>query len=137
MFKRGRVCSDYEKALKWLIPFYQTAQKLLNGRWQPEAVARCELEWWITHRHAFGPGNTAKLEKELAELAGMLYHIAAENLTEYAEHRALAMLISDDINERKRKGEIFSPDWAAIEAALYKSFSSLSAQIQEKISVKI
>lgn len=136
VFKRGRKRADYEKALRWLVPFYRKAQQVHNGQWQPEEVARLELEWWIIHRHEFGLGNTSRLETSLAQLAGQLYHIPAKNLQKYGEHRAQAMLISDEINQRKSRGEVFEPNWKSIESALYQAFSSLSQQIQTKMAEK-
>lgn len=136
VFKRGKKRADYVKALRWLVPFYKKAQQVHNGQWQAEEVARLELEWWIIHRHEFGPGNTAKLESGLAQLASQLYHIPVRNLQNYGEYRAQAMLISDGINQRKNNGEVFEPNWKGIETALYQSFSSLSQQIQAKMAEK-
>jgi hypothetical protein len=132
VFKRGKERADYRKALRWLVPFYRAVGERRNGNWSSETVADLELEWWIIHRHAFGPGNTAKLETALAEYCALLYNLPVEEVAEYAFHRAVAMLISDEGLHRKRRGEPGASDWEAIRAELLKSYSSL----HEKLKVR-
>jgi hypothetical protein len=132
VFKRGKTRADYRKALRWLIPFYRDACERLNGKWSPQKVAELELEWWIIHRHDFGHGNTDKLETALAELCGTLYNLPVAQLTEYAHHRAAAMLISDEGLRRKERGEPGGADWAGIRAELLACFSSLHGKLEAK-----
>ncbi len=129
VFKRGKVREDYLKALRWLIPFYRHLHARLEALWQPEAVAESELEWWIIHRHDFGPGNTTKLEKALAELCSAVYHLPTDQTAEFAYHRSQAMLISDAGLRAREKDKSFEPDWKAIYQELNTSYTSLRQQL--------
>ncbi|HET6813810.1 MAG TPA: hypothetical protein VFJ69_07355, partial [Actinomycetota bacterium] len=53
----------------------------------PDEVARLELEWWIVHREVddHPPGD---LEAALAALAAELYQVPAERLRAHASRRA-------------------------------------------------
>ncbi len=136
VFKRGRGREDYRKALGWLVPFYRSAYRHLDARWNPELVADLELEWWIIHRHDFGPGQTAKLEHSLADLCAALYYIPIEELADYARHRAQAMILSDTLVQAREKGLAVEPDWLAIHTKLELSYTALSnclKQVRSKV----
>ena len=128
-FKVGRSRLDYEKALRWLVPFYQETHRLVKARWNPQEVAESELEWWIIHRHDFQPGQTASLEKALAKLCGLVYHLPESELSNYAHYRAEAMLLTDEGVRARENGENFKPQWSAIRAYLEKSYRDLSERL--------
>lgn len=128
-FKRGRTHPEYEQALRWLVPFYHATHRRLKARWSPQAVAESELEWWIIHRHDFEPGQTANLEKALSKLCAQLYQLPEAGLTEYAHWRAEAMLLTDLGIRARERGEPVTPDWAAVEACLEKSYRALSDRL--------
>lgn len=130
-FKRGRSRPEYERALRWLVPFYRITHERLNARWNPQEVAESELEWWIIHRHDFEPGQTANLEKALAKLCAMVYHLPEAELADFAYYRAEAMLLTDQGVRAREKGETVTPEWLAIRELLEKSYRSLSDRLRE------
>ncbi len=132
VFKRGRERADYNKALPWLRAFYRSLHNRVNGQWDPVAVAALELEWWIIHRHDFGPGQTSKLEKSLCLLCATLYHVPENELDKYAEHRAIAMLLTDAGNQARVPGEPGGPDWPQIQTHLEKSYAALSDCLKQQ-----
>jgi hypothetical protein len=131
VFKRGKVRQDYLLALPWLVAFYRATQRRLNGQWDPQKVAELELEWWIIHRHDFGPGNMEKLEQAVAELNAALYHLPVAELNDYASHRAQAMLYSDAAVQAREKGLNVPYDAPRIYAELEISYNALSACLKE------
>lgn len=128
-FKVGRSRIDYEKALRWLVPFYQETHRMVKARWNPQEVAESELEWWIIHRHDFQPGQTANLEKALAKLCGLVYHLPESELSGYARYRAEAMLLTDEGVRARERGEKVTPQWSAIREYLEKSYRDLSERL--------
>ena len=131
VFKRGKQREDYRKALHWLRAFYGSVQKRLSGKWNPHEVAELELEWWIVHRHDFGPNQTAALEKALSELCSMVYHVPEAELEDYAHHRAVAMLISDANNQARAKGLPEAPNWTGVQEELELSYAALNQRLNE------
>jgi heptosyltransferase-2 len=136
VFKRGRQRLEYERALRWLVPFYRTTRRHLNARWDALEVAQSELEWWIIHRHDFEPGQTVNLEKALTKLCGLLYYLPEADLTEYARYRAEAMLLSDQGVRARESGEPVTPDWAGIQGYLAQSYQALSDRLHATQPVK-
>lgn len=130
-FKIGRTRPDYEKALRWLVPFYKTTHRRVKARWNPVEVAESELEWWIIHRHDFQPGQTATLEKALAKLCSLVYHLPEADLAEYAHYRAEAMLLTDEGVRARERGEPVTPQWNIIRDYLEKSYRSLSGLLNQ------
>jgi lipopolysaccharide heptosyltransferase II len=130
-FKMGRTRPEYEKALRWLVPFYRTTHHRVKARWNPLEVAESELEWWIIHRHDIQPGQTANLEKALAKLCGLVYHLPEADLAEYAHYRAEAMLLTDEGVRARERGEAVTPRWRVIREYLEKSYQALSDRLEQ------
>ncbi len=130
-FKLGQSRPEYEKALRWLVPFYQTAHRRVKARWNPQEVAESELEWWIIHRHDFQPGQTANLEKALAKLCSLVYHLPEADLVGYARYRAEAMLFTDEDVRARERGETVTPHWNVIRDNLEKSYQALSDRLNQ------
>ena len=125
VFKRGRRREDYQQALRWLVPFYRSAHRRLAAQWSPQTVAVLELEWWIIHRHDFGPEQTDRLELALAQLCAAVYHLPTPDLTEYARHRVEAILLTDEGVRARERGLPVEPNWLTIRQALENSYAAL------------
>jgi hypothetical protein len=126
VFKQGKERSDYEKALPDLIKFYGEIRQLSDISFDPDQVARLELEWWIIHRQRaqHPPGDLAKA---LAELQAELYRVPVDRLMEHGRLRAEAMTIRDT---RADKGGVTEEDWARINELLKESWRSLAEAVR-------
>src|SRR4051812_41905080 len=111
VFKDGHSRADYERALPDLLSFYNSIRSVSDTDFDPERVARLELEWWIVHRErrAHPPGA---LERALADLEAELYRVPAERLMEHARLRAEAMEIRDT---KAEQGGVTEEDWRRID----------------------
>jgi hypothetical protein len=126
VFKAGKQRADYEKALPYLVNFYNAVRDVSDIPFDVNRVARLELEWWIIHRqraqHAEGD-----LARSLAELQAEIYHVPVEKLMEHGRLRAEAMTIRDTKSEA---GGVSEEDWKKIDELLRGSWRSLSAVIK-------
>jgi hypothetical protein len=91
VFKDGRSREDYEKALPDLERFYGQIHDISATDFDVDQAARLELEWWIVHRNRreYAPGDLARA---LAIGAAIVYGVPADDLTEYGNLRADAMI---------------------------------------------
>lgn len=121
VFKGGHDRADYEKALPYLIKFYQAIRANSDTAFDVERAARLELEWWIVHRQRaqHAPGD---LDRALVAVPAELYHLPAADLMEHARLRQEAMTIRD---ERAEAGGVSEADWARIDQLLHASWQSL------------
>lgn len=121
VFKEGKKRADYEKALPYLIKFYEEVRKGSDIPFDVEKAAKLELEWWIVHRQRarHAPGD---LERALAALPAEIYQMPVEKMMEHARLRAEAMTIRD---ARAEAGGVSEADWQRIEELLRASWQSL------------
>jgi hypothetical protein len=112
----AEVKDGYEVVLPDLEAAYTTARDWLHAGFDPKAVARAELAWWVARRI---PGqNTAEQVGQLiAEEYALLYETSTERVRSAALLRASAAKLRDD--EAKR------PDWSRIGQLLNDSYSEL------------
>lgn len=127
VFKDGRSREDYEKALPYLVKFYQNIRDVSDVPFDADRAARLELEWWIIHRERrnHAPGD---LDRALADLPAELYGVPAERLMEHARLRAEAMTIRDT---KADEGGVTETDWAKIDELLHQSWQSLYKRVNE------
>lgn len=116
VFQRGRERLDYELALPDLVSYYRLIRRSSSTDFEPEPVARLELEWWILHRQ-----RDPRLETALADLQAAIYHEPASVFMKHAHARAEAMVLRDEKTER-----LTSSDWNHIEQLLEVSWNSLN-----------
>lgn len=128
VFKDGHNRAEYERALPYLVSFYNAIHKVSDIPFDVSRAARLELEWWIIHRerNQHAPGE---LDRALAELPAEIYGIPAERLMEHARLRAEAMTIRD--TEADAEG-VTEEDWANIDELLHASWRSLSEAVNSR-----
>jgi hypothetical protein len=121
VFKDGRMREDYEKALPDVEKFIGEIRDVSTTDFDVKEAARLELEWWIVHRQRkqYKEGDLARA---LADAAGALYRMQAENFLEYGNLRAEAMKIRD---EKAESGGVTEADWQRIDDLLHQSWRSL------------
>jgi len=121
VFKDGRKREDYEKALPYLIKFFQSIRDGSDTPFDVQKVAKLELEWWIVHRQRarYKPGD---LDRALAELPAEIYQMPVEKMMEHARLRAEAMTIRD---KQAEANGVTEEDWKKIEELLRASWQSL------------
>lgn len=95
---------------------YTTAKEWLHADFDPRAVARAELAWWVARRI---PGRNSPEEAGdlIADEWALLYETARERVVASAELRAEAAALRD------RKAE--NPDWDTIGRLLRESYGQL------------
>ena len=121
VFKRGRVRSDYEKALPPLRRYYAAIRNSSDTPFDAGRAAELEMEWWIVHRQreSHAPED---LEKALADVQAAVYAVPAERFAEHARLRAEAMRLRDT---REAEGAVSEADWQRIDALLRQSWDAL------------
>lgn len=121
VFKDGASRAEYERALPYLVSFYDAIRRVSDIPFDVDRAARLELEWWIIHRErkSHQPGD---LDRALAELPAEIYGVPAERLMEHARLRAEAMTIRDT---KAGAGGVTERDWARIDELLHASWRSL------------
>src|SRR5262245_19185743 len=121
VFKEGKKREDYEKALPYLIKYYQTIRDGGDIDFDVERAAKLELEWWIVHRQRarHEPGD---LDRALAELPAEIYRMPVDRFMEHARLRAEAMTLRD---QKAEAGGVTEEDWKKIEELLRASWQSL------------
>ena len=127
VFKDGHNRDEYERALPYLINFYQRIRAVGDIPFDVERAARLELEWWIIHRERdrHAPGDLAR---SLAELPAEIYQMPVERFNEHGRLRAEAMTIRDD---KAAAGGVTEADWARIDELLHQSWRSLYEAVNQ------
>jgi hypothetical protein len=127
VFKDGHNREEYEKALPYLVNFYNSVRKVSDVPFDVDRTARLELEWWIIHRErkSHAPGD---LDRALADLPAEIYGVPAGRLMEHARLRAEAMTIRDT---KAEQGGVTDADWARIDELLHASWQSLYKAVND------
>src|ERR1051325_7410420 len=127
VFKDGHNRDEYERALPYLINFYQRIRAVGDIPFDVDRAARLELEWWIIHRERqqHAPGDLARA---LAELPAEIYQMPAERFVEHGRLRADAMTIRDD---KAASGGVTEADWTKIDQLLHASWRSLYEAVNQ------
>lgn len=127
VFKDGKSREDYEKALPDTEKFLGEIHDVSTTDFDVKEAARLEVEWWIVHRQRkqYKEGDLARA---LADAAGALYRMPAENFLEYGTYRAEAMKIRD---EKAESGGVTEDDWQRIDELLHKSWRSLHNAVNQ------
>ncbi|MFN0087687.1 MAG: hypothetical protein ACKVX9_20015 [Blastocatellia bacterium] len=121
VFKEGRKREDYERALPYLVKFYQAIREGSDIPFDAEKAAKLELEWWIIHRQRAQHGAD-DLDRALAELPAEIYQLPADRLRKHARLRQEAMTLRD---KRAEAGGVSEADWKKIEDLLRESWQAL------------
>ena len=111
---------DYDVVLPDLEHAYAMAKDWTGATYDPSAVARAELAWWIARRDpaARSPENVGRL---IAVLYSQMYAVPVERVATAGRLRAEAAALRDR--------DARQPDWAAISALLHRSYRELHAAV--------
>lgn len=120
VFKKGHNRTDYEKALPYLVKYYQSIRNSGDMSFNVDRAAKLELEWWIVHRER-KKHPPSDLVTALADIQSELYQAPPQKFTEHADYRAQAMTLRDDLAE---KGVVSDKDWKQINDLLLVSWKS-------------
>ena len=112
----GDLTSNYDSVLPDLEAAYATARWWLRADFEPAAVARAELDWWVARRipGRNGPEHVGEL---IADEYGLLYEMPRNLFVTSAQLRAEAAALRD--------AEATSPDWTTIGRLLQESYADL------------
>jgi hypothetical protein len=118
----GNARSNYEVVLPDLEAAYTIARAWTSAAYQPAAVARAELAWWVARRVP-GQNSPEQVGQLIADEYALLYDMPPEALLESAVLRARAGALRD--------AQAAKPDWAVIERLLLESYQSLHRVVRQ------
>ena len=112
----GDARGDYDRVLPDLVRAYAIARDWTGSGFDPEQVARAELDWWVARRtpERSAPEEVGAL---IAEEYARLYEVPKDAVARAAALRAEAAALRD------RGGE--QADWSTIAALLHDSYRAL------------
>jgi hypothetical protein len=116
----GDLRGGYEVVLPDLEAAYTTAKKWLGAGFDPRAVARAELAWWIARRIP-GRNSPEQIGDLIADEYALLYETDRRNVLNAARLRAEAAALRD--------AEAQDPDWETIGRLLQQSYRDLLASL--------
>lgn len=116
----GDLRGNYEQVLPDLETAYATARSWLNAGFDPHAVARAELAWWVARRIP-GQNSPEQVGRVMAEEYALLYETSVETVARAALLRAEAGALRD--------AEATQPDWETIRRLLQDSYRDLLASL--------
>jgi hypothetical protein len=112
----GDLRSNYDAVLPDLEAAYGRAKEWLNAGFDPRAVARAELAWWVARRIP-GQDGTDQVGDLIADEYALLYETPRERVVTSAHLRAEAAALRD--------AEAAEPDWDTIGRLLRQSYEEL------------
>jgi hypothetical protein len=112
----GDLRGNYEVVLPDLEAAYATARAWLHAGFDPRAVARAELNWWVARRIP-GQNSPEQVGRLMAEEYALLYETSRVRVATAALLRAQAGAMRD--------AEAANPDWDAIGRLLQQSYRDL------------
>jgi hypothetical protein len=117
----GDATGDYERVLPDLERAYEIEKAWVNAGFDPKAVARAELAWWVARRIP-GQNSAEQVGRLIAEENALLYEVPVERVLEASTLRAKAGRLRDDGGEQA--------DWATVSNLLVESYRKLHAAVQ-------
>lgn len=118
----GNLRSDYEPAvLPDLVAAYTIERDWMGARFDPSAVARAELAWWIARRVA-GQNSAEHVGALIGEENALLYDVPRDRVLEASTLRARAGKLRDDGGEQA--------DWTTVSDLLHQSYRTLHSAVQ-------
>jgi hypothetical protein len=106
----------YEAVLPDLEAAYAQTRSWTNAAFDPRAVARAELAWWVARRTP-GQNSAEQIGALIAQEYALLYETTPESVAEPAFLRARAAALRDQ--------QAASPDWDTIGRLLRASYDEL------------
>ncbi|HEY7476081.1 MAG TPA: hypothetical protein VH679_13775 [Vicinamibacterales bacterium] len=117
----AKIRSDYEQVLPDLEAAYAIAKNWTQARFDPKAVARAELAWWVARRTP-GQDSPEQVGGLIADLNALLYDVPRDRVLTASVLRARAGRLRDEGGERA--------DWAEVGRLLKESYRALHAAVQ-------
>jgi hypothetical protein len=116
----GNARAHYEVVLPDLEAGYATAKEWLRAHFDPAAVARAELTWWVARRTP-GDDSPEHVATLMADAYALLYEVPRSTVMRPALLRAQAAALRDSAAE--------DPDWNAVALLLQASYRDLHTAI--------
>lgn len=107
---------DYEQVVPDLVAGYDITRRWVGGAFDPMAVARAELAWWVARRIP-GQNAPAQVGRLMALAYAQLYEAPFAAVSEAARLRAEAAALRDAGGARA--------DWNRVESLLRQSYRAL------------
>jgi hypothetical protein len=117
----GDARSDYERVLPDLERAYAIARDWTRSGFDPAAVARAELAWWVARRVP-GQDDAAQVGALIGMEYALLYEVPRERVASAALLRARAGKLRDQGGDRA--------DWPAVSQLLRQSYRELEAAVR-------
>jgi hypothetical protein len=112
--------ADYERVLPDLVGGYAIIRDHLQSDFDPAAVARAELAWWVARRVP-GEDAPANVGRLIARENALLFGVADEVVLHASTLRARAGRLRDDGGARA--------DWPAVARLLRQSYRELHVAV--------
>jgi hypothetical protein len=118
----GNLRSDYAQVLPDLERAYTRIRDWLGASFDPAAVARAELAWWVARRDpaTLDPQNVGRL---IADVNAQIFNRPAAAVLEASILRARAGRLRDEGGEHA--------DWATVSALLHQSHRDLHRAVSQ------
>jgi hypothetical protein len=117
----GNARSNYEEVLPDLEAGYTIARDWLDARFDPRAVARAELAWWVARRIP-GQNSPEHVGDLIADSYALLYETSADPVRRSGRLRAQAAALRD--------AQASAPDWGTIGQLLNDSYVDLKGALE-------
>jgi hypothetical protein len=108
--------TNYEQVLPDLERAYTISRDWNRAPFDPAAVARAELAWWVARREP-GHDSPAQVGALIAQENALLYDVRADEVLDASVLRARAGRLRDDGGERA--------DWIEVSRLLHESYRKL------------
>ena len=116
----GDARGDYDRVLPGLERAYSIARDWNQEVFDPGAVAKAELAWWVARRQP-GQNSAEQVGALIAEEYALLYDVPPERAARAAFKRAEAGALRDQGGP--------SADWATVSRLLHESYRELRAAV--------
>jgi hypothetical protein len=116
----GDAHDHYERALPDLERAYGMARDWTSASFDPAAVARAELAWWVARRVP-GQDSPEQVGALIAAENALLFNVPAERVLNASTLRAQAGRLRDDGGEHA--------DWTTVSDLLHQSYRTLHAAV--------
>ncbi len=118
----GNLRSDYEaQVVPDLVDAYTIERDWLGASFDPTAVSKAELAWWIARRVP-GEDSAEHVGALIADENALLYGVPRDRVLEASTLRARAGKLRDEGGEHA--------DWATVSDLLHQSYRALHAAVQ-------
>lgn len=119
----GDLTDNYDVVLPDLETAYAMAKEWTHAEFDPRAVARAELAWWVQRRIP-GHNSAEEVGALIADEYALLYETSRDRVAEAALLRAEAAALRD--------AQASQPDWDRIGRLLMQSYTTLRSALSSE-----